>query len=134
MVENRLTYSKTNKVTKRKLKQVGKTLLQIGGAVSTLILGIFVYFDTRACWRGVCWDWDGVNQIAGPAIVVLSLIMIGIVLYSIKNKKPEVVICPQCEAVFPFHKNETNRCPGCGVPLEPLDGFYERHPERGIND
>ena len=35
-------------------------------------------------------------------------------------------ICPRCQKPF---RPEIVKCPGCKLKLEPLEGFYERHPE-----
>lgn len=38
-------------------------------------------------------------------------------------------ICKDCRTVY-ANKNPGAICPSCGGPLEILDGFYKRHPER----
>ncbi|WP_031484447.1 hypothetical protein [Maridesulfovibrio frigidus] len=39
-------------------------------------------------------------------------------------------ICPKCERVFLKGENpDKHMCPDCKVELEPLEGFYDRHPE-----
>jgi cytochrome c553 len=39
----------------------------------------------------------------------------------------ETAICTACHA--PSADSDQEACPRCGGDLEPLDGFYERHPE-----
>jgi len=41
----------------------------------------------------------------------------------------EVFICPTCETALPFAEVQDEICPTCKVKMEPLDGFYDRHPE-----
>jgi hypothetical protein len=39
-------------------------------------------------------------------------------------------ICPECERVFLKGENpDKSMCPDCKFVLEPLEGFYARHPE-----
>jgi hypothetical protein len=41
-----------------------------------------------------------------------------------------IKICPECEMVFDDLGRSESICPNCNVELEPLDGFYDRHPEK----
>nr|WP_321260332.1 hypothetical protein [uncultured Pseudodesulfovibrio sp.] len=38
-------------------------------------------------------------------------------------------ICPKCETAVDFRNVGNHTCPKCQTELEPLEGFYERHPE-----
>ncbi|MGE4505485.1 MAG: hypothetical protein AB7D51_09075 [Desulfovibrionaceae bacterium] len=40
------------------------------------------------------------------------------------------MVCPECESVFPIEQYRDGTCPHDGSPMEPLEGYYERHPER----
>lgn len=42
------------------------------------------------------------------------------------NKHRNILICPVCEEVFDRYNVPTIRCPSCDVPLEELEGFYDR--------
>ncbi|QJT08873.1 hypothetical protein [Oceanidesulfovibrio marinus] len=46
-----------------------------------------------------------------------------------KDRWDEMMICSTCEQTIIAYKAQDGRCPHCGGELEPLDGFYERHPE-----
>ncbi|WP_319759023.1 hypothetical protein [Maridesulfovibrio sp.] len=47
-----------------------------------------------------------------------------------KVAKEEETICPKCQKVYMAGKAPDNAaCDSCGAKLEPLEGFYERHPE-----
>ncbi|MBI9111613.1 hypothetical protein [Maridesulfovibrio ferrireducens] len=68
-------------------------------------------------------------------MTAIGLIIIG---YSVfyKPKLPskmvelEDTICPTCETPFGIGEAPQNElCPRCKVLLEPLKGFYDRHPE-----
>lgn len=47
-----------------------------------------------------------------------------------KRRMETTLICPRCEEVYERLKVPDLKCLRCGGALEPLDGFYERHPER----
>ncbi len=42
----------------------------------------------------------------------------------------ETFICPRCETALPYGEVAEEVCPECGAAMEPLKGFYDRHPER----
>ncbi|WP_319759026.1 hypothetical protein [Maridesulfovibrio sp.] len=47
-----------------------------------------------------------------------------------KDHETEETICPKCQKVYMAGKAPANAaCDSCGAKLEPLEGFYERHPE-----
>lgn len=39
------------------------------------------------------------------------------------------LMCPVCEKAFEEAGPGSAKCPRCDVELEPLHGFYDRHPE-----
>ncbi len=41
-----------------------------------------------------------------------------------------VRICPECLIMRHVDPSENSTCPGCGIELERLNGFLDRHPER----
>jgi hypothetical protein len=73
-----------------------------------------------------------VSPYAGYAEVVLGLIILFWIRVDSKNNnaKEEETICPKCQKVYMAGKAPANAaCDSCGAKLEPLEGFYERHPE-----
>jgi Zn finger protein HypA/HybF involved in hydrogenase expression len=46
-----------------------------------------------------------------------------------KKIKQAEMICPKCETIYMSLDQPGHKCPHCGVGLEDLKGFYERHPE-----
>ncbi len=46
-----------------------------------------------------------------------------------KTNDMRVFICPQCETASSFAEVRNKMCPQCNIKMEPLDGFYDRHPE-----
>lgn len=66
-----------------------------------------------------------VFMIGGFLVVVLSVKSI----INAKYKKDQYSICPKCQEVVEICRSADGKCLKCGVDLEALTGFYERHPE-----
>lgn len=49
--------------------------------------------------------------------------------FGLFSDKAEYAICPNCESSFRECDIKNNTCPKCDIDLEPLSGFYKRHPE-----
>ncbi|WP_170830296.1 hypothetical protein [Maridesulfovibrio ferrireducens] len=68
-------------------------------------------------------------------MTIIGLILIGYSLFykpKLPNKMVELedTICPKCETTFGIGEAPKNElCPNCKDLLEPLKGFYDRHPE-----
>lgn len=45
------------------------------------------------------------------------------------EKGQDILICRVCNSPHPKNDVKDNKCPKCHVDLEPLEGFYDRHPE-----
>ena len=104
-------------------------LLLIGGGVN-LLLGMEIMLTPRWCsahWP-FCWDWSGYNVPLGVGVFLVGLFMLAKGVRKGRKGKTEL-ICPKCEKPYALEEMACHQCPTCGVPLEPLDGFYERHPE-----
>ncbi|GAB7021812.1 hypothetical protein JCM12178A_03700 [Salidesulfovibrio brasiliensis] len=66
-----------------------------------------------------------------PLGVGLILLGIGVTLFALlKQNDAQTFICPRCECVFNREQMSEKKCPSCNAELEPLEGFYERHPEK----
>ncbi|SDK73738.1 hypothetical protein SAMN05660337_1044 [Maridesulfovibrio ferrireducens] len=70
------------------------------------------------------------------ALVTFGFFILGCVFFYKPSKKrkmftkQEKSICPMCEKVFMLGQAPKDQnCPKCTYPLEPLKGFYDRHPE-----
>ena len=63
--------------------------------------------------------------------VIAAVVGVAMIVMSLFGKEiPATLICPKCEAVKPHAEVTDEVCPVCGAKMEPLKGFYERHPER----
>jgi hypothetical protein len=62
-----------------------------------------------------------------------AFLLYGLFLFFRKSSRPQPrqeFICPTCESVIPLSPDDESICPHDGSPLEPLKGYYDRHPER----
>ncbi len=76
-------------------------------------------------------DFDSYNKPYGIALAVAGALFIWKSLT--KKYKPDltiILICPKCDEAFQLKESSAKRCPNCDTDLEPLKGYYERHPER----
>lgn len=65
------------------------------------------------------WVWGG---------LAFLLIWYGIWGHRLRyHAKKGLKICPSCQKQYPEASKAL--CPSCNASLEPLNGFYERHPE-----
>ena len=88
------------------------------------ILGLLAILDHgKMPWHGV-YIQDWVKYAQGGVGLIL-------VFFSFKSKEREMIlqICPTCQQTCPTKDAVSGKCPQCSVPLEPLEGFYKRHPE-----
>ncbi|MGE4505534.1 MAG: hypothetical protein AB7D51_09320 [Desulfovibrionaceae bacterium] len=75
------------------------------------------------------YNWVGFLFMGAGAIFLLY----GLFLLSKKRTAKSLHvnhICPVCESVLLLGSHEEHTCPHDGSPLEPLKGYYDRHPER----
>jgi len=79
------------------------------------------------------WDIPVLFPKALGAVLIVSGVFTLVFLWQ-KGKDKEtadnasVRICPKCEEVVAYYEKQRT-CPVCNIKLEPLEGFYERHPE-----
>ncbi len=120
----------TKKINRKKAKFSLGRLLIIAYAL-TMILGAWptkvpYYIKGHEVGRPGRW-----------ALVIFGLFILGCDIFYNSSKerkmftKQEESICPMCEKVFMLGQAPRDQnCPKCLCPLEPLKGFYERHPKR----
>ncbi len=110
---------------------MNKTLMF--GGIILILMGISIYLCPRyydfKYARYV--DFTGYNKPYGIALAAAGILFIWKSLT--KEYKPDrkvTLICPKCDEAFELKESSDKRCPKCGTDIEPLKGFYERHPER----
>ena len=96
----------------------------------TLFNGWSIFRDPIWCswYRERCADFTGFNREVG---VFLMLLGVGILYlsYKYRNRKEQTYICPVCLKPFEVINGKKHICKKCQVELEPMKGFYVRHPE-----
>ncbi|QGY39241.1 hypothetical protein GM415_03585 [Pseudodesulfovibrio cashew] len=109
------------------MRRVNK-LLFAGGIVNSFG-GVLVAFAPTGCWYGYCWNQEAYNVPLGIGIACLGLVMLVASLRKGQRDYGEMYICSRCETALPFAEVPDEQCPHCHIPMEPLKGFYTRHPE-----
>lgn len=78
-------------------------------------------------------DFTGYNVPFGILLIVVGVFFILTTLWNKteagKAEPPQLLICPKCQKVQTSVESETLKCATCGIELEDLEGFYDRHPE-----
>ncbi|GAB7021811.1 hypothetical protein JCM12178A_03690 [Salidesulfovibrio brasiliensis] len=75
-----------------------------------------------------CTDLSGYNVPLG--IVVIMYGAYALTADMLPNHKESLLLCPKCESTFRHSQTPDGKCPSCKVDVEPLEGFYKRHPEK----
>lgn len=98
------------------------------GAVN-IAWGVTTFLFPGACWYGYCWDESAYNVPLGIGLTLLGVVMVLVALRKGQRDYKEVFACPECETALPLAEAGDAVCPKCGARMEPLKGFYDRHPE-----
>ena len=122
---------KSPKKNREEPQSIDWFLLLLG--VALILFGGMVFDGVIMSHRG------GVKIDLRPFKIPLAIISAGIGLYSIwtsltktRYDGNDMLICPKCSKALRRKETNNNACPIWNVDLEPLEGFYERHPE--LND
>lgn len=99
-----------------------------------LFLGLLMVFVGFNCWKFGCRAYGKfpVPRFVNVLMVVYGFVIVVVslkVIMSKKSKKDRYLICPKCQSVVETFQSPDGKCSKCGVDLESLAGFYERHPE-----
>ena len=93
--------------------------------------GIRIFVNPTFCWNkySYCADTSGYNIPLGLVMITIGIISVLTKFKSSFKTKERLLICPTCQQLCPAKDAASDSCPQCSVPLEPLEGFYKRHPE-----
>lgn len=116
--------------SKRKDFGIAKLLFLIL-AVYCFLKSLLVFLTGEFTWKaGHEFYFDGTPRYAVSSLLLALGVGLLFVMVKYKSKKQNFYICTNCDfcsqvqAVSPAHV-----CPECQGAMEPLEGFYERHPE-----
>ncbi len=84
-----------------------------------------IFYDSR---HGIYQNFSQVKWPLGSGFIILGVVFI-FVSAKMKNNITDNFICPKCEEIIDHSGEDEVFCPKCGTKMEPLKGFYERHPE-----
>jgi hypothetical protein len=90
-----------------------------------MILGVMIIHDPKMS-LGFYQIKSGFNVPVGIAVIILGAFFIWT---DVIKPRKENLICPTCEELFRCTESLGDKCPKCRTKLEPLEGFYKRHPE-----
>jgi hypothetical protein len=100
-----------------------------------LLAGLLIAFAGFRIWKT---GWDPVREnpiphFAGILAMIYGVVLVFHAINKIRKSKRdtgEFMICTECGEVIGTWKVQDRKCPKCGGGLDPLEGFYQRHPER----
>lgn len=97
-----------------------------------IALGVSVFQNPKLTSYG--YDID-LGNVRGP----LAIAAIGAGIYSIwlaftSKRHDGYYMCIRCDETFTADEANNKQCPRCQHELEPLEGFYDRHPEMRDSD
>ena len=100
--------------------------LIIAASIS-LVLGADIWIN-----KGGSLYRQPVSQVAGIVLIIFGLFLLIFCVVKPQSVTSKKYICPKCEEIVERSGKEEVLCPKCGTKMEPLKGFYERHP--GLNE
>ena len=80
-------------------------------------------------FRDYCADFTGVNFPFGVFLILLGLFSILYCIFGRRYDGDDLLMCIQCNEPHERKNTQNHKCPVCSRELEPLKGFYDRHPE-----
>ena len=94
-----------------------------------VVTGTTLFYDSEFCslYYGYCVDLSGYNI---PLAIFMECVGLCSLWVAFRGKPDNTfLMCPYCEQSYRWDEVKKRRCPECGATLEPLVGFYGRHPE-----
>ncbi len=107
-----------------------RLLFTIGGALLLGGLVILILGGDQRYGGAVYHGWSRIFY--GLSFLVAGCVLMYVSLRKLKytwRKGEIIVICPRCESLYEKSALNDQLCPHCNIPMEPLKGFYDRHPE-----
>lgn len=99
-------------------------------SVLNILFGALLMINPEYCVDAACVDLGLIGEPLGFVFLLIGIVFLWLSLTRIASLADMKVICPQCEGAWNGWDLAELRCPNDGSELEPLDGFFDRHPER----
>ena len=77
----------------------------------------------------ISWSEFFAERLDNVLIIALIAFLIAYVFHGWLKGNSTYLICFKCQTPYDKNNINNNLCPSCNVELEPIKGFYERHPE-----
>ncbi|MDD5452107.1 MAG: hypothetical protein PHT49_09470 [Desulfovibrionales bacterium] len=106
-------------------------IMFIAGGVVFTVFGVLIMMEKGFLYFG---EFIKLGETTIP-VAIVSFIIAGLNIWLGIRKKTariyeqEYLICPECKEVYTSDKVPDCRCLKCNAQLEPLSGFYDRHPK-----
>ena len=101
-------------------------------SVALIIIGVVITIEDKFYDRvfDYTFDFSSIRWIIGVPFIIIGII--STIYYS--RQKPEkygdiFLKCPSCYYFYRDRDIKDKKCPNCLSDLEPLKGFFERHPK-----
>ena len=92
-----------------------------------------ILLQSKSKWYSSNYDYvidlTGYNKPIGYLFIILGTYALYKTLLCKRYAGNDLLICIECQQPIKRKYTKDNQCPTCDVELEPLDGFYDRHPE-----
>jgi hypothetical protein len=108
---------------------LNKPILFLTG-LGTIVFGIGILLKPKFYIHAQFYDFTKLKWPVGLFFVFFGVILVclGLIRKS-KHHNGDILICPKCQDPYKKENLNQRRCLACGVELEELEGFFERHPE-----
>jgi len=98
-----------------------------------ILIATIAFFGVRTVYTNQFHLWAAsvpYPRLFGSILIGFSIIAALYLVHSSRTPKNNIAtyICTKCRQSIHYTQAK-EKCPTCGVELEPLDGFYNRHPE-----
>ena len=108
-------------------------ILSVFAGVLLAFLGWTVLLKGGFYWYtyGRYFEFGRFRWLIGGLLMLSSLVLTwtGIRPRGRYSRRSSTVVCPKCEKPYDARERQMTICAGCKVRLEPIEGFYDRHPE-----
>ena len=77
----------------------------------------------------ISWHEFFTERLDNVLLISVVVFALAYILHGWLKGNSTYLICVKCQTPYDKNNINNNLCPSCNVELEPLKGFYERHPE-----
>lgn len=97
-----------------------------------IVGGLIVILSGYITFKEEWWYLHGfkVPRSLGVIFICFGAVLLVVGIFNKNMLTSDIIMkCPTCLKVFRETETKDNICPNCGNELEPLRGYFERHPK-----